>query len=58
MGIGKWDTETKQNLADHPSLHFSTEAVRDKSFVLDTSYILQRKDDSHIREPKAIFFIL
>ena len=58
LGIGKWDTETKQNLADHPSLHFSAEAVRDISFVLDTSYVLQRKDDSHIREPKAIFFIL
>lgn len=57
MGIGKWDRETKQNLADHPSLHFPTEAVRDISFVLDT-HALQRKDDSHIREPKAAFFIL
>ena len=40
LGIGKWDRETKQNLVDHPSLHFPTEAVRDISFVLDTSYVL------------------
>ena len=57
MGIGEWGRETKQNLADHPSLHFSTEADTGISFVLNT-YVLQKKDDRHIREPKAIFFIL
>ena len=57
LGIGEWGRETKQNLADHPSLHFSTEADTGISFVLNT-YVLQKKDDRHIREPKAIFLIL